>query len=209
MTLAMTFDETFAPSLARLAPVVDRPASSTGSFDRLRDLLLAGLTGDERAHRRFLMEAAPLLRGFFRNRLRGGGEDVEDLVQETLVALHSRRASYDPNFPLNAWMFAIARYRLIDLLRRKRRRGGAHERLDMHEFGETDRAYDAFEARRDLSVLLKRLPAKQQTAIRLVKLEERGVKEAAELTGFSESDIKVSIHRGLKTLARFVAEVAA
>ena len=65
-----------------------------------RALLLKGLAGDEAAHRAFLTEAAALLRAFFRNRLRGRPEDAEDLVQETLVALHTRRDSYDPNYPL-------------------------------------------------------------------------------------------------------------
>jgi DNA-directed RNA polymerase specialized sigma24 family protein len=89
----------------------------------LRGLLLRGLGGEDAAHRAFLMEAAALLRGFFRNRLRGSPEDAEDLVQETLVALHTRRDTYDPDYPLTAWMYAIARYRLIDHLRRLLRRG--------------------------------------------------------------------------------------
>ena len=84
----------------------------------LRALLLKGLAGDEAAHRLFLGEAAALLRAYFRNRLRGAPEDAEDLVQETLIALHTRRDSYDPSYPLTAWMYAIARYRLIDFLRR-------------------------------------------------------------------------------------------
>ena len=90
---------------------------------QLRAWLLAGLQGDEAAHRAFLSAAAGLLRAYFRNRLRGAPEEAEDLVQETLVALHTRRDSYDPAFPLTAWMYAIARYRLIDYLRRTKRRG--------------------------------------------------------------------------------------
>ena len=75
----------------------------------LKGLLLKGLAGDEAAHRAFLTEAAALLRAFFRSRLRGRNEDAEDLVQETLVALHTRRESYDPSYPLTAWLYAIAR----------------------------------------------------------------------------------------------------
>lgn len=172
---------------------------------KLRAWLLDGLGGDEAAHRAFLTEAAALLRAFFRNRLRGRPEDAEDLVQETLVALHTRRDSYDPNYPLTAWMYAIARYRLIDHLRRVKRRG-PHASVDDIELGDSDPAYDASDARRDVNTLLANLPEKQQTAIRLVKLEEKSVREAAALTGFSESDIKISIHRGLKTLMRLMAE---
>lgn len=170
----------------------------------LRALLLKGLAGDEAAHRMFLTEAAALLRAFFRARLRGRREDAEDLVQETLVALHTRRESYDPNYPLTAWLYAIARYRLIDFLRRAKHR--AHAPLDGVDVGEPDPDYDASDARRDVATLLDKLPEKQRTAIRLVKLEERSVREAADQTGLSESDIKISIHRGLKTLMRLMGQ---
>ena len=171
---------------------------------QLRTWLLQGLTGDEAAHRAFLGAAAGSLRGYFRNRLRGAPEDAEDLVQETLVALHTRRDSYDRAYPLTAWMYAIARYRLIDYLRRKRRRG-EHASIDDVDPGGDDPHFDASDAKRDVATLLARLPAKQQQAIRLVKLEEKSVREAADLTGYSESDIKISIHRGMKALMRLMA----
>lgn len=171
---------------------------------QLRELLLKGLAGEEAAHRAFLTEAAALLRGFFRNRLRGAPEDAEDLVQETLVALHTRRDSYDPQFPLTAWMYAIARYRLIDHLRRVRRRG-VHNSIDDLDIGDADPEYQASDARRDVATLLARLPEKQRAAIRLVKLEEKSVREAADITGYSESDIKISIHRGMKALTRLMS----
>lgn len=170
----------------------------------LRALIVKGLAGDQAAHRAFLTEAAGLLRAYFRNRLRGAPEDAEDLVQETLIALHTRRDSYDANYPLTAWMYAIARYRLIDHLRRAKHR--RHAALDGHDVGEEDAEYEASDARRDVNVLLDKLPEKQRTAIRLVKLEEKSVREASSLTGLSESDIKISIHRGLKTLMRLMGQ---
>ncbi len=173
----------------------------------LRGLLLKSLAGDEAAHRAFLSAAAGLLRGYFRNRLRGAPEDAEDLLQETLVALHTRRDSYDASYPLTAWMYAIARYRLIDHLRRSRRR--THASLDDFEFGNDDPEFVASDARRDVATLLDKLPEKQRTAIRLVKLEEKSVREAATQTGLTESDIKISIHRGMKALTRLMAEAGA
>jgi RNA polymerase sigma-70 factor (ECF subfamily) len=170
----------------------------------LKALFLKGLAGDAGAHRAFLTEAAGLLRAYFRNRLRGQAEDAEDLVQETLVALHTRRETYDANYPLTAWMYAIARYRLIDFLRRQKRR--THADIDGLDIGEADPQYDASDAKRDVNVLLEKLPEKQRTAIRLVKLEEKSVREAADLTGLSESDIKISIHRGLKALMRLMGQ---
>lgn len=171
----------------------------------LRAWLLAGLKGDQEAHRAFLSGAAGLLRGFFRNRLRGAPEDAEDLLQETLIALHAKRDTYDPSLPVTAWMYAIARYRLIDHLRRVRRRG-PHNSLDEIELGDSDPEFAAADAKHDIAALLDKLPAKQQTAIRLVKLEEKSVKEAAAETGFSESDIKISIHRGVQALMRLLRQ---
>lgn len=171
---------------------------------RLKELLLKGLAGDEAAHRAFLSEAAALLRAYFRNRLRGRPEDAEDLVQETLVALHTRRDTYDPNYPLLAWLYAIARYRLIDHLRRAKHR--AHAPLDDVEVGEADPEYEASDARRDVGALLEKLPEKQRRAIQLVKLDEKSVREAAAETGLTESDIKISVHRGLKTLMRLMGQ---
>jgi len=171
----------------------------------LRALLLKGLAGDAAAHRNFLMGAATLLRAYFRNRLRGSPEDAEDLVQETLVALHTRRDSYDPNFPLSPWLYAIARYRLIDFLRRRGRRKGDFS-LDEVDIGEPDPEFAASDAKRDVTALLAKLPEKQRRAISLVKLEEKSVKEAAEATGYSESDIKISVHRGLKALMKLMAD---
>ena len=170
----------------------------------LRTLLLKGLAGDEGAHRAFLTHAAGMLRSYFRNRLRGAPEDAEDLLQETLVALHTRRDTYDASYPLTAWMYAIARYRLIDHLRRARHR--THAPLDDFEFGDDDPEFVASDARRDVATLLDKLPEKQRLAIRLVKLEEKSVREAAAQTGLSESDIKISIHRGLKALTLLMAE---
>jgi RNA polymerase sigma-70 factor (ECF subfamily) len=170
----------------------------------LRALFMKGLAGEDAAHRAFLTEVAALLRGYFRGRLRGRPDDAEDLVQETLVALHTRRDSYDPNYPLTAWMYAIARYRLIDFLRRAKHRD--HASLDGFDVGDDDPDYSASDAKRDVATLLAKLPEKQRTAIRLVKLEEKSVREAADETGFSESDIKISIHRGLKTLMRLMGE---
>jgi RNA polymerase sigma-70 factor (ECF subfamily) len=176
-----------------------------GDDAELRALLLKGLAGDAAAHRAFLTGAAVLLRSYFRNRLRQAPEDAEDLVQETLVALHTRRDSYDRNFPLGPWLYAIARYRLIDFLRRKGRQGGVAS-LDDVELGEADPKIEASDAKRDVATLLAKLPEKQRRAIELVKLEEKSVKEAAEATGYSESDIKISVHRGLKTLMKLMAD---
>ena len=84
-------------------------------------MMIAGLGGDPQAHESLLTALVPLLRSFFRRRIRDAEDDAEDLVQETLIAVHNRRASYDRNRPFTAWLYAIARYKLVDHFRRRRR----------------------------------------------------------------------------------------
>ena len=63
------------------------------------NLLVAAQRGDEAAYAGFLRETASVLRPFFRRRLAHCPDDIEDLVQETLLAMHNKRHTYDPGFP--------------------------------------------------------------------------------------------------------------
>lgn len=168
----------------------------------LHALMLRALEGNERAYQSLLTALSGHLRSYFRRRLFDGGADAEDLVQETLLALHSRRATYDPSLPLGPWVHAIARYKLIDHLRRVRRAGIQVPVEEENLFSEADPA--AGLATRDVGRLLDQLPLKQRAAIQAVKIDDLSVREAAARTNYSESDVKVSVHRGLKTLARLV-----
>jgi RNA polymerase sigma-70 factor (ECF subfamily) len=171
------------------------------SEERLRGLLLRGLAGDSLAYRAFLKELSAHLRAFLRKRLASLPDEVEDLVQESLLAVHNQRHTYDPGQPLTAWVVALARYKLIDLLRRRSRQDVLHDPLD--EDNEPFAASDteAAEARRDLAKLLDTLPERQRLPIVYVKVEGLSVAETAQRTGMSESAVKVGIHRGLKALA--------
>ena len=84
---------------------------------RLRELLVQSLYGDAAAYDQFLKALSAHLRAYFRERLFQRSDEVEDLVQETLLAVHNQRHTYRSNQPLTAWVHAIARYKLIDLLR--------------------------------------------------------------------------------------------
>ncbi|WP_226576366.1 sigma-70 family RNA polymerase sigma factor [Acuticoccus sediminis] len=163
----------------------------------LRGLMIDGLNGDASAHSALLSLLVPILRGFFRRRMRDDESDIEDLVQETLIAVHTRRATYDRDRPFTAWMFAIARYKLIDHFRR------AHRLQPIDELEETLPAADeeaSVMAQLDVDRLLAELPPKQARMIRATKLEGLSVAEAADAGGIGESDVKVSVHRGLKAL---------
>ena len=171
---------------------------------RLRSLLLDGLAGDAVCYHAFLKDLSGHLRGFLRGRLSRLPDEVEDLVQETLLAVHNQRHTYDPAQPLTAWVHAIARYKLVDLLRRRAVREDLHDSLD--ETAELLAAPEApaAESRRDLLRLLDELPERQRLPILHVKLEGLSVAETARLTGMSQPAVKVGVHRGLKALAALI-----
>jgi RNA polymerase sigma factor (sigma-70 family) len=168
---------------------------------RLKALFVSGLEGDADAYRLFLQELTRHLRGYLRRRIPQLRDDVEDLVQEILLAVHNARHTWRPDEPLTAWVHAIARYKLMDFFRSRSRRESLNDPLDDHTDLFADADDEPAQARRDIGKLLDQLPDKQRLPIVHVKLEGRSVVEAAKLTGLSESAVKVGIHRGLKALA--------
>ncbi len=173
----------------------------------LRALMRASLRGDAAAYRYLLSRLSANLRAYYKGRLARIGRsatEAEDLTQEALMAIHTRRHTYDPDKLLMPWVHAIARYKLIDHLRRTRA-----SMTDVPiEDAEEVMAHDDFvitESASDLKKLLNQLPDKMRRAIQSVKLDGLSVAEAASQCGISESDVKVSVHRGLKALITSVA----
>jgi RNA polymerase sigma-70 factor (ECF subfamily) len=161
--------------------------------------MLGALAGDRGAYARLLTELGSALLRYFERRLKDKAE-AEDLVQETLLAVHSRRATYEPSRPFTAWAYAIARYKLIDHLRRRRARPTSPLDDSIHElFAPDDHA--AAMAGADLDRLMGDLPDAQRQAIRDTKLEGLSSAEAAARAGVAEGAVKVRVHRGLKALA--------
>lgn len=170
----------------------------------LKDLLVRGLSGEAASYEAFLRELSAFLRAFLRGRLMRVPDEVEDLVQETLIAVHNQRHTYDPGQPLSAWVHAIAKYKYVDLLRRRAGRDALNDPLDddVDAFAASD--HEAADAKRDLRKLLATLPDRHRRPIECVKIEGLSVAEAALRTGMSESAVKVGIHRGLKALAALI-----
>lgn len=171
---------------------------------RLRALMLGALAGDGDAYRAFLRELALHLRRFLGKRLQGRPDDVEDLVQECLIAVHAKRHTYDVSQPLTPWLHAIARYKLGDYLRKSVGTDVTRAEFDDEPDRRATSGQDAADARRDLAKLLARLPARQRLPILHVKIEGLSIAEAADATGMSTSAVKVGIHRGLKALAAMI-----
>ena len=167
---------------------------------RLKALMVSALDGDGSAYRALLRALAPHLRAYFARRL--ATPEAEDLVQETLIAIHTRRASYDRSLPFTAWLHAVARYKLIDHLRRaKLRRTLPLEEADCVVAGESE---ESVSAKRDVERLLAALPESRRKLVRQVKIEGVSVAEAAAQSGLSESAVKVGVHRALKSLSAMI-----
>ena len=163
--------------------------------------MLAGLAGEAEPYRRLLDELGGRLRAYYARRA-PPGIDAEDLVQETLIAVHTRRATYDAGQPFTAWAYAIARYKLIDALRRARLHlrapAEAADALFVPEGG--PESADAAMAARDLERVMAGLAPRTRDLIRATRIEGLSVREAAEKHGMTETAAKVAIHRGLKAL---------
>lgn len=96
-------------------------------WEALRALLLRARDGDRNAMGRLLTELSPKLRGYIRRQLLRCGQtdpaDAEDLLQVTLLAMHTKQHTYDPAQPLGGWVYAIAHYKVVDHLRATQRLG--------------------------------------------------------------------------------------
>jgi len=171
-------------------------------------LMARAQDGDRGAYRRLLEEITPFLRSLAARRHRDLS-DVEDAVQDVLLTLHAIRHTYDPARPFGPWLVAIANHRLIDRLRRQgrlRSRETAlmpeHETFSAGQPNLCEKSLD----RRELREAVEKLPAGQRQAVRLLKLEERSLKEAAAISGMSIGSLKVATHRALKSLRKILAK---
>jgi len=162
--------------------------------------MLEGLAGDAASYRLLLTELSRHLRRYFLRRMGPDRTaDCEDLVQETLMALHARRVTYDATRPFTAWLHAIARYKLMDHFRQSKLRPTVP--IDDVEGLFADDTIDAVTARQDIDRLLETVPAQMRGLIRSVKVEGQSIADVAVGSGLSESAVKVGIHRGLRALA--------
>ena len=172
----------------------------------LKVLMLASLDGDAASHRALLDRLSHRLRAYYKAKLARigrGAAEAEDLVQEAVLAIHFKRHTYDPAEPLTPWVHAIARYKLIDFLRRNRA-----SRADVPiEEANAIMAHDdnvSAESTYDVRRLMERLPKNMRCSIEAVKLDGLSIAEAAVQCGISEPGVKVNIHRGLKALATLI-----
>ena len=156
--------------------------------------------GDAAAYRRLLGEIQPWLLRYYARRL--PPSFVDDAVQDALVAIHTKRHTYDPARPFGPWLSAVARHKWIDRLRAM----GRNQSEPLDEDISVPDHETAVTSANVLTRLLGGLKPAQAEVIRLVKLQGLSIEEASSVTGQSASLVKVNIHRGLSRLSRDVQE---
>lgn len=164
----------------------------------LARLLRASIAGDGKAYAEFLERVAGLVRGVARRRIIHGGIDPEDIVQETLLAIHLKRHTWMADAAVLPWIFAIARYKTIDAFRRRGRRVeiGLEEIAETIAQPENETASD-----RDIGRALESLTPGQRSVVASISVEGRSIRETAAKLDMSESAVRVALHRGLRAIA--------
>lgn len=179
----------------------------TSPNDSLGELMRAAQQGDGVSYKELLRAITPRVRQLIR-RQRGfaGTAEVEDLVQDVLLSVHTVRATYDSARPFVPWLLAIVRNRLVDGARRYARIARREIHVDQEDvtFSEpaTNDDIGELEDAAALHAAVRALPDGQRQAIELLKLKELSLKEAAEVSGTSVGALKVATHRAMSTLRR-------
>jgi RNA polymerase sigma factor (sigma-70 family) len=166
-------------------------------------LMRAAIRGDAAAYRRLLQEIAPALRALAGSGLarhKHGSEDVEDVVQETLLALHLKRGTWDERQPFSPWLYAIARNKLIDNLRRR----GRQAHLPIDDIGESLQVSELPAEMNgvDAERVIARLKGRQREIVVAISIEGASARQVAQRLGMTEGAVRVALHRALKSLAK-------
>lgn len=165
-------------------------------------LMRAAMAGDEAAYRAFLKAITPSIRAAARRNLARyglGAADGEDVVQDTLLAIHLKRQTWDQARPIGPWISAIARNKFIDLMRRR----GRAVQVPIEDVATslaTEEATSALEGY-EVARMLENLNEKQRTVVRSLAIDGASVRQTAERLNMTESAIRVTLHRAVKALA--------
>jgi RNA polymerase sigma-70 factor (ECF subfamily) len=178
-----------------------------GQVSEWTELMRQAIAGDGAAYQRLLRAISPVLRATAQRGLARAGQPTdggEDIVQEILLAVHLKRHTWDPAAPFGPWLFAIARNKLIDTLRRKGRRVF----VDIDELADVlpSEPEKQTASAREVDQHLGALPPRQRDVVRAIAVDSASIKEAAAKLAMSEGAVRVALHRGLATLAAKLRE---
>lgn len=175
--------------------------------DEWTGLMRSAVSGDSAAYHLLLKAVTPVLRAAARRGLARAGQlldQSEDIVQDILLAVHQKRHTWDANAPFAPWLFAIARNKLIDTLRRRGRRVF----VNIDDFAETLAGEPAPETApaSEVAARLKSLPARQREVVQSIAVDSASIKDTATKFAMSEGAVRVALHRGLAGLTAKLRE---
>ena len=164
--------------------------------------MLSANAGDDAAYHRLLKSVVPVLRAGARRGLVRAGQppdQAEDIVQDILLAVHLKRQTWKPDAPFAPWLFAIARNKLIDALRRRGRRVF----VNIDDFAEVIPSEALAETlpASEIATHLAALPARQREVLQSIAVDAASIKDTAKKMAMTEGAVRVALHRGLAKLA--------
>ena len=189
------------------ASTLDDPHTAGDGSDWSK-LMARSQDGDREAYRTLLEGVTPYIRSLAARCFKQPS-DVEDAVQDVLLTIHMVRHAYDPSRPFGPWLAAIANRRIIDRLRRDTRRKAREVALSADHETFAEPATNVHRGTADevaLAQAIERLPPDQRQTIRMLKLDEMSLKEAAAASGRSIPALKVATHRAIKSLRRMLKQ---
>ncbi len=173
-----------------------------------RELMHAAQAGDRASYERLLQDIIPFVRNLARRHC-PYAQELEEVVQETLLTVHRVRHTYDAARPFGPWLAAITQRRAIDLVRRRQRlvhyESGEMQVAETFAVPAANQELEAVHSAEEVQALLEHLPARQRQALETTKLQELSLTEASKVSGQSEAALKVNVHRALKTLRALVS----
>ncbi len=143
-------------------------------------------------------------------------DEVEDIVQTVFLKAYKKLSTYRGDAPFEHWLMRTATYTCYDFLRKHQRNrewtatdlsdeeNDWLENVGEESSAETDRAA----AKSLVEKLLDGLKPDDRHIITLLELEDKSIKEIAEITGFSESNVKVKAHRAREKMRKLLATLA-
>ena len=167
--------------------------------------MLRAQQGEEEAYAELLVLLTAATRNYVRARVGRPVLWIDDAVQETLVAVHHARHTFDGRRPFAPWFYAIARNRFVDAVRRERR-------VRQHEipgaaWPEPASGTVAGASRVDMDAVqqaLASLPPRQREVVEAMKFRDESVRDIAARLDMTMTSVKVTAHRGYRTLRRLL-----
>ena len=174
--------------------------------EEIAGLMRAGLKGDRNAYRDLFHSILPMLTDMIRAMAPALPPDLrEDVVQEILISIHAKRATWRQDKPILPWIYAIARHRLIDHMRKQKRTLNVDIALDdVVDFAAAPA--EPQDLRHDLEKGIRGLNTQTEAVVRSMGIEGKNAKQAGEELGISENAARIAFHRGLKRLRLFLSD---